>query len=103
MTSESHTIEWLPELQKEIFQFDTSNIDLQSELHRRATDADSVSTFAKEKQPEQPINLVSPENQSKMTKILMPDKINDNEARTPHNQGNMNTSSSSPNALEAVL
>ena len=104
VTSESQTFEWLPEIQKELSQFDTSNVELQSELHRRAPDADSISTFAKERnQSNDPINLVSPVNQCKMRKLKPSDKINGNEDRVPHSQGNMNTSSSNPNALEAAL
>ena len=37
---------WLPTLQMEVVEFDTKNLEWQAELHKRSTDADSVSTFA---------------------------------------------------------
>ena len=103
VTTESKAFGWLPDLKEELIQFDISNIELQSSLHQRATDADSISTFAKKAESSQVNqNIVSPPSKSKMFKA-MPDKFNGNEDRVPHSQGNMNTSSSSANALEAAL
>ena len=45
VTSESANLMWLPDLQTELVQFDTSNINLQNRIFEKATDADSVSTF----------------------------------------------------------
>ena len=46
VATESSDKGWLPSLQLEVVEFDTENIEWQAELHKRATDADSVSTFA---------------------------------------------------------
>ena len=46
VATESSDKGWLPTLQMEVVEFDTENIEWQAELHKRATDADSVSTFA---------------------------------------------------------
>ena len=45
VATESSDKGWLPSLQLEVVEFDTENIEWQAELHKRATDADSVSTF----------------------------------------------------------
>jgi len=45
--SESQTFGWLPDLENNLIHFDTSNIKLQTDLYQKATDADSISTFAK--------------------------------------------------------
>jgi len=51
VTSESQSFGWLPGLQENFIQFDTSNIELQTDLHRKATDTYSISTFAKNRHP----------------------------------------------------
>jgi len=49
VTNESSDKGWLPELKLEILDFDTTNLEWQTQLHTRATDADSISTFASKK------------------------------------------------------
>jgi len=50
ITNESSDKGWLPGLQLEILDFDTTNLEWQAQLHTtRATDADSISTFASRK------------------------------------------------------
>ena len=49
ITNESSDKGWLPELKLEILDFDTTNLEWQTQLHTRATDADSISTFASKK------------------------------------------------------
>ena len=51
VASESVDKGWLPSLEMEAIELDTSNVEWQTELHKRATDADSISTF----QPNQKI------------------------------------------------
>ena len=46
VASESADKGWLPTLELETIEIDTSNIEWQTEIHNRATDADSISTFA---------------------------------------------------------
>ena len=105
VTSESLAFGWLPDLQEEMIQFDTSNIELQSNLHRRATDADSISTFQKNSTPimKKITNLISPNLQTNQHPSITPDKINEREIRESPTQGNMNTSSSTTDALGAPL
>ena len=43
-TETSHVV-WLPDLQTEIIELDTSNLDLNNRIYEHATDADSISTF----------------------------------------------------------
>ena len=43
---ESSNKAWIPNLKEDIIAFDTNQIEMQGKLHDRATDADSVSTFA---------------------------------------------------------
>ena len=47
--NESSDKGWLPELQLEILDFDTANLEWQTNLQNRVTDADSISTFASKK------------------------------------------------------
>jgi len=105
VTSESLAFGWLPDLQEEMIQFDTSNIELQSNLHRRATDADSISTFQKNSTPimKKTTNVISPILQENQHSSITPDKINERETRESPTQGSMNTSSSTTDALEAPL
>ena len=63
---------WLPSLQLETIELDTSNIEWQTELHKRATDADSVSTFVTK-----PINNTTLQEQHK------PEEISEINQETP--------------------
>jgi len=105
VTSESLAFGWLPDLQEDIIQFDTSNIELQSNLHRRATYADSISIFQKNRTPiiKKNTNVISPNLQENHQSSITPDKINERETRESPTQGNMNTSSSTTDALGAPL
>ena len=47
---ESTNKSWLPVLQDDILEFNTTQIEMQNKLHQRATDADSISTFAPKNQ-----------------------------------------------------
>ena len=68
---ESSNKSWLPELKEDIIAFDTKQIEMQGKLHDRATDADSVSTFASKvlpldlHNPEEENNHISDQNQEK--------------------------------------
>jgi len=69
VTSESRSFGLFLDLQENLIQFDTTNIELQSDLHRRATVADSISTFAKNSSAitNKPSNIVSPSNVKRST------------------------------------
>ena len=43
-TESSHVV-WLPDLQTELIELDTTNLDLNNRIYEHATDADSISTF----------------------------------------------------------
>ena len=45
VASETSHVVWLPDLQTEIIELDTSNLDLNNRIYEHATDADSISTF----------------------------------------------------------
>ena len=51
VASESVDKGWLPTLEMETIELDTSNVEWQTELHKRSTDADSISTFQPNKKP----------------------------------------------------
>lgn len=82
VATESSDKGWLPSLQMEVVEFNTENIEWQAELHKRATGADSVSTFASKSklaynQNEQP-NLSGnvDSNHDRITPIKNPTKTN---------------------------
>jgi len=102
VTSESLAFGWFPDLQEDIIIFNTSNIKLQSNVHQRATDVDSISTFQKNCTPvtKKPTNVISPNLQENhQSSSITPDKINERETRESPTQGNMNTSHSTTDAL----
>ena len=45
VTSETSNVMWLPDLQTELAQFDTSNLNITNKIFNKATDANSISTF----------------------------------------------------------
>ena len=84
---ESSNKSWLPQLQEDLITFDTNQIEMQGKLHDRATDADSVSTFASKTRIIE--NYENPNHQNHnpnhQTQID-PNENNDNLANENHDQ-----------------
>ena len=98
VTSETSNIMWLPDLQTEIAQFDTSNLNITDKIFNNATDADSISTFkSPENTPKTPI--ISPS--TKRNPSMKPSEDQTRES-DPRNEANT-TPKDVENSLGAPL
>ena len=84
VTSETSNVMWLPDLQTELVQFDTTNLDITNTIFNRATDADSISTFKPSADTPAPPIVSPPAKRNPPTKPSV-DQIRESDPRDDEN------------------
>jgi len=103
VTNESNTVAWLPDLQTELIQLDTTNMEIKNKIYDKATDADSVSTFQPNSNSTDPTPVVTPNSSKKRSNRTNP-STSSHQTRESGGSDDVNTTSKeAASSLEAPL